>query len=283
MALRLGRYTLEEVPAGAFALDGGVVFGVVPKVLWAEELAADETNRVRLVARSLLISTGERRILVDAGPGPRWGERPRRIYGIEPEPDVVQGLAALGVAPEDVTDVVVTHLHWDHVGGLTREDEAGRLHLTFPRAAHHIQRRNWKWAHTPSERDRKSYRPEDFAVLEESGRVHFVEGETELLDGVQLLTCEGHTVGQQILRVTCEEGTVLFCGDTIPTAAHVRIPWAMGYDLYPLTMIEEKKQLLAQALEEGWILFFEHDPRFAACTVREDGSRVVVDRVVSFA
>ena len=274
----LGPFRLDSVVSGRFALDGGAMFGVVPRTLWEREMAPDSCHRIPLVTRSLVIQSDRRTILVDAGPGQRWSQKAKAIYGISVEEDVVTNLAAHGIDREAVTDVVITHLHWDHVGALVQEDGT----LTFPRAVHHVQRRNWKWAHTPSERDRRSFRLEDLDPLEESGRLHFIEGETELIEGVALLPTEGHTVGQQLVRVTGEDGTVLHCADSIPTAAHVRLAWGMGYDLYPITVIEEKKQILAQALEFGWILFFPHDPRHAACTVREEAGQVVVDRYFDF-
>lgn len=281
MALTLGRFKLRAVTAGAFSLDGGALFGVVPRPLWSKEMAPDDENRVRLVARSLLVEVDDRRILVDAGPGDRWRDKPRRIFDIDPAVDLVASLGELGIDPGDVTDVIVTHFHWDHAGGLTHLD-GDRLRLTFPKANHHVQRRNWKWAHTPSDRDQRSYRGEDLEALEESGRVHFIEGETEMLPGLTLLTSEGHTVGQQLVRISDGDRTVLHPADTIPTAAHLGPAWGMGYDLYPLTVIEEKKQILAQALEEGWILFFGHDARLAGCTVREEAGRVRVDARVEF-
>lgn len=283
MARALGKFVLHEILGGAFALDGGAMFGIVPRPLWSKELEPDELGRVGLVTRSLLVETGERRVLIDAGPGERWPEKEREIYAIDPAVEIRRGLRAAGVAPEDVTDVIVTHLHWDHAGGLTFDDPAtGEARLSFPGAVHHVQRRNWRWAHLPTERDLKSYRTEDYDLLEQSGRVHFVEGETEILAGIQLLPSDGHTVGQQLVRLQDGGETLLFCADVIPTASHIRTTWGMGYDLYPLTVIEEKKQILAQALEEGWILYFEHDPRIAACRVEERNGRVAVGEEVRF-
>lgn len=279
MAQRVGRFELRSIVAGRFALDGGALFGLVPRPLWSKEMEPDAENRVGLVARCVVIDVDGRRILVDAGPGTHWPDRRREIFRIESD-GVVGALEAAGIPADSVTDVVVTHLHWDHAGGLTVHSDDGSVRLAFPRAAHHIQRRNWKWAHTPSERDYRSYRSADFAALEDSGRVHFIEGETEMLPGLMLLVSEGHTVGQQLVRLEGDGQTALVCADTIPTAAHLRIAWGMGYDLYPLTVIEEKKQVLAQALEEGWMLVFPHDPRLAACTVREENGRVEVDRRV---
>ena len=282
MPLSLGRFTLHEVRDGTFALDGGSMFGVVPKPLWSKQLAADERNRVPLALRCLLVVDGVRRVLVDDGIGSKWDARHREMYGIDQSAyDLDRELARAGVSREAITDVVLTHLHFDHAGGTTRMEGAERV-LSFPRATYHLQRRNWKWAHQPSDKDRGSFREENFDLLERSGRLHLLEGQTELYPGIELLVSEGHTVGLQLPRITDDERSVFYCGDIIPTTAHLRASWGMAYDLYPLTVIEEKKMILAQAVEERWTLFFEHDPRVAACTVKEDNGEVVVDGVVPF-
>lgn len=281
MSRRLGKFTLHSVLAGTLALDGGVMFGVVPKELWSTEVEPDEHNRVTVASRCLLIQNSERTVLVDAGPGTRWTSTEGERYRLDPKVDILGALDGMGIDASSITDVIISHLHWDQSGGLVR-DQDGTPSLTFPRAVHHVQRRNWKWAHTPSAHDRRTFRHSDLDALERSGRLHFVEGETEILDGILLVPSEGHTVGQQLVRVQDEGETILYCGDTIPTAAHVRIAWGMGYDLYPLTVIEEKKQILAEALEENWLLFLARDSRFAACSVREDMGRAVVDETFEF-
>ncbi len=154
--------------------------------------------------------------------------------------------------------------------------------LSFPRATYHLQRRNWKWAHHPSDKDAGSFRAENFDLLATSGRLHLLEGQVELLPGIELFVSEGHTVGLQLVRVSDGDQTLVFCGDLIPTVSHLRSSWVMAYDLYPLTVIEEKRMILAQAAEEKWMLFFEHDPLVAACTVKEQDGQVVVDQVIPF-
>ena len=172
--------------------------------------------------------------------------------------------------------MVLTHLHFEHAGGTTRDGA-----LAFPNATYHLQRRHWKWAHQPSEKDAGSFRREDFAALESSGRLHLLEGATELYEGIHLFISEGHTVGLQLVRVESGDEALVFCGDLVPTTAHLRPTWVAAYDLYPLTVIEEKTQLLAQALEERWILFLEHDPVVAACRLKDGGKgMVMVDEVI---
>lgn len=279
MPLTLGRFTVHAVSDGTIALDGGAMFGVVPKTLWEQYLPADERNRVRLALRCLLVVDGPRRILIDDGAGARWDGKLRDRFGLLAPSALEAQLRALGLERADITDVVLTHLHFDHAGGTTA-DANGAPTLAFPNATYHLQRRHWKWAHQPSDRDAGSFRPEDFRALESSGRLHLLEGNTELYPGLHLFCAEGHTVGLQLVRLESDDGTLVFLGDLIPTTAHLRTPWLAAYDLYPLTAMEEKKQLLAQALEERWLLFFEHDPDVACCTVKEQGGYAAIDRVV---
>ncbi|BDG10345.1 MBL fold metallo-hydrolase [Anaeromyxobacter paludicola] len=270
--LKLGRYQLASLLDCTFALDGGAMFGIVPKPLWEKKIPADARNRIRLAARCLLaVDEGSRRrIVVDDGMGERWDAKRVEIYGIERvQGGLLADLRRHGVEPEEVTDVVLTHLHFDHAGG-TAVGPAGAAHLAFPNATWHLQRRNWQWAHAPSEKDGGSFREEDFALLAHSGRLHLVEGDAELFPDVELIVSEGHTVGQQLPRFHGDGTHLTFCGDVIPTHAHLRTSWVMGYDLYPLTTIEEKKMILAEALEEDGILFFEHDPAYAACRLAEE-------------
>jgi glyoxylase-like metal-dependent hydrolase (beta-lactamase superfamily II) len=281
MPLQLDDFKLHAICDGTVALDGGAMFGVVPRPLWERAFVPDDRNRIRLALRCLLIDAGERKVLVDDGIGSRWDGKHRAMYGIDhAATDLDRELEKAGVTREQITDVVLTHLHFDHAGGTVRAVE-GEARLSFPNATYHLQRRHWKWAHQPSEKDRGSFRPEDFAALEKSGRLHLLEGATELYDGIHLFISEGHTVGLQLVRVERGGKTVVFCGDLVPTTAHLKAAWVAAYDLYPLTVIEEKKQLLAQAVEEGWILFLEHDPVVAACTVTEREGHAVVDEVLT--
>jgi glyoxylase-like metal-dependent hydrolase (beta-lactamase superfamily II) len=280
MPFGFGHLQIHQVRDGTIALDGGAMFGVVPRPLWERHFPPDARNRITLALRCMLVLDGTRRILVDDGIGGRWDGRHRDLYGISHDGLGLDAeLARAGVTRDEITDVVLTHLHFDHAGGTTR-DEGGQLRLSFPKATYHLQRRHWNWAHHASEKDRGSFRPDDFALLEQSGRLHLLEGNTELYPGVHLFVSEGHTVGLQLVRLESGDQTVVFCGDLIPTTAHLKAAWVAAYDLYPLTVIEEKKQLLAQAIEEGWHLFLEHDPVVPMCTVRDDGhGQVVVDRV----
>ena len=281
--LRLGRWRLAAVQDGTFAVDGGGLFGIVPRPIWEKAFAPDARNRVRLAARCLLaVDEGAGRVvLVDAGLGDKWDARRADLYAIDrPGGGVEAALKARGLSRQDVTDLILTHLHFEHAGGTTRRRADGELELSFPRATHHLQRRNWQWAHAPSERDQGSFLPENFALLEHSGLLHLVEGELELYPDLQLIVSEGHTVAQQLARFHGHGTHLTHCGDVIPTRAHVRLPWVMAYDLYPVTTIEEKKMLLAQALEDDGILFLEHDPGVAAVRLREEEGHAAVREAV---
>lgn len=282
MPLDLGRFTLHELRDGTFGLDGGAMFGVVPRPLWEKKCPPDAQNRIELGLRCLLIVDGKRRVLVDTGLGDKWDAKRRDIYAVRRgELDLDRELARAGFRREEITDVVLTHLHFDHCGGTTRRSADGRLELSFPNATHHLQRRHWKWAHQPSDRDAGSFLHDDFDLLERSGQLHLLEGQTELYPGIQLFVSEGHTVGLQLVRVTDADQSLVYCGDLIPTSAHLRASWTMAYDLYPLTLMEEKRMLLAQAVEEGWMLYFEHDPKVAVATVKELDGQVQLDQQVS--
>ena len=266
--MKVGDYDISFLNGGTFGLDGGAMYGIIPKPLWHKRTPADDRNRIDLIARILLIRGHGRNILVDTGLGDKWSDKHRDIYKIDPaSPGIRNALAEVGLAPEDITDVMLTHLHFDHAGGATREEQ-GELVPAFPQATYYIQRENWEWANHPSPKDAGSYRKENFVPLQQHGVLEFVEGEVELFPGIRLLLSNGHTPAQQLPLIRGEENTVFYCGDLIPTAAHLPLPWGMGYDNFPLKIIEEKERILPQAAEEHWILLLEHDPGTAALTVR---------------
>lgn len=277
--MHLGGYRLDVVHAGFLGLDGGAMFGIVPKALWARRIAPDDQNRIPLAMRCLLLRGHGRTVLVDAGLGDKYDAKFGGIYAVDRSAhDLIPSLAALGVRPEDVTDVLLTHLHFDHCGGATRRDESGRLVTTFPRATYHVQRRHWDWAHE-SPREQASFLAENLEPLADSGQLQFVEGEASPLPGVELLVVDGHTRGQQLPLVRGEGAALLYAADLLPTAAHVPPLWIMAYDVAPLDTLAEKERLLARAAEEGWTVFFEHDPETTtARIVRTERGYEATDR-----
>lgn len=278
--LTLGSIRATAVLDGWFGLDGGELLRGVPAPRWRPCFDADADNRVRLALRCLLLQVDHRLVLVDPGPGDRWGPEQRARYSLaRPEGDVLDALQRIGVDAAQVTDVILTHLHDDHAGGVVRSTDGG-LEPSFPRATHHVQRRQWSWARHASELDRELFRPPELEALARCAKLHLLDGDTELFDGIEVLVSEGHCVGQQLVRVRGGDRTLLCCGDTVPTTAHLEPAWVSGRDLYPLTTLEEKKAILAQAVEEGWILFFSHDPTIAACHLTELDGRVTLGTAV---
>ncbi|BDG02635.1 MBL fold metallo-hydrolase [Anaeromyxobacter oryzae] len=271
--VRIGRWELSSLVDARFALDGGAVFGVVPRPEWERASEPDARNRVALLARCLLAVDRDARrvVLVDVGPGDKWEPARAERHALDRSAGGLDAaLARHGLRREHVTDVVLTHLHLHHAGGVTRRDAAGHAALAFPRATHHVQRRHWAWAHGPSDRDGPSFLPEDFDVLGRSDRLHLVEGEAEILPDVELVVSEGHTVAQQLPRFHGDQTHLTFCGDLVPTRAHLEPSWIMAFDLQPVTTLEEKKVVLAEALEDDGIIAFGHDPNMAACRLREE-------------
>lgn len=273
--MRLGSFELIPLSDGRFRLDGGAMFGVVPKPLWERRAPADERNRIALALRPLLVRTPDRNVLIDAGIGDKMAPKDVAIYAIDRQPALDESLAAAGLAPEDIDVVIASHLHFDHAGGFTsRADGVVRPH--FPRARYRVRRGEWDDATHPHERNRASYLADDFVPLRDAGVLDFTEGDGELLPGISVRATPGHTRHHQVIQIESGGQVALFAADLIPTSAHVDDPWIMGYDLYPMDTLASKKQLIREAIDREYIVFFEHDPQIAAGVIREkDGRRVV--------
>lgn len=272
-------YTLHALDTGTFRLDGGAMFGVVPRPLWERRLAPDDRNRIPMAMRCLLAEGDGRLVLFDAGLGHKYDARFADLYALDHETATLErSLRAAGFAPADVTDVVLTHLHFDHVGGCTRRD-GDRLALTFPNALHHVQQRHWDWALAPNPRERASFFAENLDPLGASGQLVLHEGAGLLLPGVEARTFDGHTEAQQVLLVDggAAHGTVAFVADLLPTSHHLAPAWTMGYDVRPLVTMDEKARFLDEAAARGYTLFFEHDPAVEVARVAktEKGPAVV--------
>ncbi len=261
MGQTLGAFQLDIISDGTFRLDGGAMFGVVPRVLWERVMPPDEKHRVVLGLNTLLVRTPYDTILVDTGIGTKWSPKYIEMYGIAHETTVPQSLAALGLTPEDITVVINTHLHFDHAGGNTYRAEDARLRPTFPKARYVVQRAEYDHARHPHERDRASYLPEDWEPVAAAGQFDFVAGEVEVSPGVWVVPVRGHNDFTQCVRITSHGQTAFYWADIVPTTAHVPFAWVMGYDLYPVELLENKKRLIPQAAAEGWLNIFEHDPR----------------------
>ena len=271
--IRRGDCDVFGLREGYFLLDGGAMFGVVPKTLWEKVCRSDEKNRIRLGLNSLVIRTPRAVVLVETGIGSKTSQKFAGIYCVETEPGLVPALAAAGFRPDDIDFVINTHLHFDHCGGNTRWDDAGRAVPTFPRARYIIQRGEWEAALSPNERDKTSYLPENFVPLQEAGLVDLVDGDREVTPGVDVVLSPGHTRRHQSVLVRSGGQTLYFLGDLVPTAAHVRLPYIMSYDLYPADTLETRKRLYEQAIAGDWVLGFVHDPLHFFGKVRKTDSR----------
>lgn len=264
--MTIGPYTLTPIETGRFALDGGAMFGVVPKNLWSRTNPADEQNRIDMALRALLIQGNGMNILVDTGMGDKYDEKTRAIYKLDHSKwTLLASLAEHSLAPKDITHIIQTHLHFDHCGGLvTRtENSEGRAQNipTFPNAKVFVQKENLKWANNPTEKDRASYLKQDWDAIVGNGMLEELDGPGEIFPGIELKIFNGHTRAQQLPLILDAAGNRLFfCADLFPTKAHVNLPWIMGYDNFPLTTLEEKRTIVPQAFEEQWTLFLEHDP-----------------------
>jgi glyoxylase-like metal-dependent hydrolase (beta-lactamase superfamily II) len=262
-----GQWTFSVFSDGVIALDGGASFGIVPKPLWEKQIAADDRNRVPVALRCLLAEGHGHRVLIDTGIGDRWDARQRDIYGMQRRAgQLLTELEAAGVPRPSITDVVLTHLHFDHAGGACLDLASGMV-PAFDAARWWVQRQQWEWARNPSERDRVSFRSEDFEALADTGRLELLDGPAEIVPGLRLHPVHGHTPGMQVPEFFTGHGVVVFLADLIPTTAHLHLPWIAGFDLNPLLSLSEKRQLLSRAVEDDYILVFQHDPRHEACRV----------------
>jgi glyoxylase-like metal-dependent hydrolase (beta-lactamase superfamily II) len=273
----VGDLELVPVSDGWFRLDGGAMFGVVPKVLWARRVTPDVRNRIRLGLRPLVVR-GVRTMLIDAGMGDKWDAKSADIYGLEQPTPLEASLNAAGVALEDIDIVLASHLHFDHAGGFTRRDATGRLVPTFPRAQYVFRRGEWEDAMRPNDRNRASYLAENFAPLAEAGVLQLVDDDATIMPGVRIERSGGHTMHHHIVRLESRGRTAVFPGDMIPTTAHVAPPWLMAYDLYPLDTLSFKQRFLREAAAGEYLVFFEHEPEVVAGYLREREGKWTVEQ-----
>ncbi len=279
--LKIGDYEIIPLPTGIFGLDGGAMFGTVPKVLWQKSNPPDEQNRIPMEARSLLLKSKDKKIIVDCGNGSdfvqkygeKLGSKFSQMYNIDDSgPSLLKSLAAAQVRPDEVTDVILTHLHFDHAGGATKF-ELGQIVPAFPKAKYYLQKKNLETAQKPNLREKASYFPANFQPLLDAKVLNLLDGSKEnILPFISVLTSDGHTQGQQMVKVSDGKTTLLYCADVVPTSSHVRTPWLMGYDLNPVLLMEEKTNYLGQAADQNWYLYFEHDPYCDAASIIRQGN-----------
>jgi methylmalonyl-CoA epimerase len=276
---QLGALELISLSDGFFRLDGGAMFGVVPRPLWEKRLAPDDRNRITLGMRPLIIR-GERTLLIDAGCGDTMDAKNAAIYGLERAYHLDHALAEAGLAASDIDIVLASHLHFDHVGGFTARGEDGRVVPRFAKARYLAHRGEWHDATHPHARNRASYRAETFVPLEQAGVLELVEDDAEVMPGVRLRRSAGHTMHHQVVMIESQGEVAVFTADMYPTSVHVPDAWLMGYDLYPMDTLAFKRAFAREAVEREYLIFFEHDPSLAAGRIREDGGTRTVERVL---
>lgn len=273
--MKLGNLEFHILNAGYVGLDGGAMFGVIPKPMWEQKIPADARNRIRLAMNCLLISAGGKRILVETGAGDKWTAKLQDIYGFE-GPQITESLNKFGLHPEQIDIVVNTHLHFDHCGGNTKL-ESGKVVATFPNARYVVQRVEFEHAMKPTERDRASFYSENYAPLQAAGKLSLLEGDRAIAPGVELIRVPGHAADMQCVKLTGDGKTAFFFADLVPTTAHLPLAWIMGFDLYPLTTLESKKKWIGEAVKGEWLALFGHDTATQAGYVREKEGKWVVE------
>jgi glyoxylase-like metal-dependent hydrolase (beta-lactamase superfamily II) len=276
--MKLGDLEFHILNDGTFRLDGGAMFGVIPRPMWERVAPPDDRNRIVMAMNSLLIRTAGKRILVETGAGDKWDDKRRDIYAFEGAPRLPEQLSAHGVRPEQVDIVVNTHLHFDHCGWNTLRVD-GRAVPTFPNARYVVQRAELEHAHHPSERDHASYMPENFAPMEDSGQWWLLDGDEEIAPGVELIRAPGHNADMMCVKLSGGGKTAMLLADLAPTAAHLPPAWIMGFDLYPMQTLENKKKWISRLVQGGWLAIFAHDPRVRAAYLREKDGKVVAEPV----
>jgi glyoxylase-like metal-dependent hydrolase (beta-lactamase superfamily II) len=268
--MQLGDYRVEIIQDTEFRLDGGAMFGVVPRKLWARECPPDDENRIRMNMNCVFIDTGSEKVLIETGIGEKWTGKQVSMYGIDRARPLSETLKLrTGIDPHEITIVVNTHLHFDHAGGNTKLDDSGNPVPSFPNARYFVSRAELEHAESPTERDRASYLPENWRPLVASGQLEPQDTTYEVVPGLRMETIAGHNRSMQCWRLERSGQTMFGFADLVPLRSHVRLPWIMGYDLYPVETLDAKKRLLPQAARENWICMFYHDPDEPLCRLQQ--------------
>lgn len=276
----LGPFHLYSIETGRFGLDGGAMFGVVPKTLWSKYIDVDDKNRIPMAMRCLLITseaTGKV-YLVDNGMGTKFDEKFEGIYRLDHEhSNLLDSLDYHGFKPEDVTDVIFSHLHFDHCGGTTYYDEDGELQHTFPNATYHVTQKHLETATNPNAREKASFLADNIEPIATWDKLNLVEEQHVFEKGLETIPVNGHTISQQLPKITAHGKTIVFMADLLPTHVHLPLPWVMGYDMYPVTTLEEKEKFIEQAIDENWYLFLEHDANEEIITAQKKNGKYAVN------
>ncbi|HEY1470187.1 MAG TPA: MBL fold metallo-hydrolase [Candidatus Acidoferrum sp.] len=276
--MHLGNMEVQYLDGGAFGLDGGAMFGVVPKVLWEKKSPPDEKNRIRMRANSLLLRAHNKTILIETGNGTKWDAKQRAIYNVQDGDPLLDSLHRAGVQPEDIDLVINTHLHFDHAGGNTRMD-GDRAVPAFRNARYVVQKSELEHALKPTERDRASYFPENYQPISDADQWELVDGDAEILPGISVARIPGHNASIQAVLLTGGGKALAFVADLLPTRHHIPLPWIMAYDLYPMQTLETKRKWLPRFVNEGWMVVFAHDPDIAAATLHDCDGKIEIESV----
>jgi glyoxylase-like metal-dependent hydrolase (beta-lactamase superfamily II) len=276
--MHLGEIEVHYLHGGNFYLDGGAMFGVVPKPLWEKKSPPDNRNRIRLAANSLLVRAQNKNILIETGNGAKWTPKLRDIYGIQDGDPLIDDLKSKGVRPDQVDIVINTHLHFDHAGGNTKLHD-DRAVPTFPNAQYIVQAGEIAHAANPTERDRASYFEENFLPIQQSGQWRALAGDTEIVPGVSTVAIPGHNANIQAIKLTGGGKTIFFVADLFPTRHHLSLPWIMAYDLYPLQTLQTKRKWLQTMVQENWIVVFGHDPDVPAATLHQRENKIAFEPI----
>ncbi|NIM89590.1 MAG: MBL fold metallo-hydrolase [Candidatus Aminicenantes bacterium] len=271
--LNLGSFEIYGLQDGLFHLDGGAMFGVVPKVLWQRKFPADERNRIKLALNCLLIKTKDALVLIETGIGSKLDPKSSDLYSVKTKPGLIPSLSEVGYGIEDLNFVINTHLHFDHCGGNTYKNNKGEIVPTFPKTKYIIQKGEWEYALHPCLRDRTSYLNDNFLPLEKHGLAGLIEGNKKIVEGVEVILVPGHTAFHQCVKVQSQGKALFFLGDLVPTSGHIGLPYIMSYDLYPLETLKNKEIYYQEAIKEDWILAFNHDPEHYFGKVEKDGDK----------
>jgi len=268
---QIGRWKISILETGSLMLDGGAMMGSVPKVLWEQTNSPDSLNRIKLAMRCMLLDDGENIVLIETGIGDKCDDKIKKMFDVKQSENALsKALSKHGYLNENITHVVLTHLHFDHAGGATVFDKKNKIIPAFPNAKYYVSENNWIAGNNPNPKDRASYLKENYLSLKENGVLKIISENETILDGLSTYVVNGHTQGQQLIKVDGGGESIVFCSDLIPLKSHLKIPWIMGYDLNASLTMQEKEVFLDKASKNNWILFFYDDPDTIAVKIEKD-------------